>query len=362
MYLSKNESIEILDYDLVDILDLVKKINNDKRSRNITFSRNVFLPLTHICQNNCGYCTFKETVDTTSVLLMSEESVYSQVKKAVDLNSTEAMFAFGEAAEKNEFVEEELKKYDCETMVDYVYKLSDHILDNYNILPHTNMGIITPDELYRLKQVNASMGLMLETTSTKLLKTIVHRESPGKDPKKRLNYIKEAGKLKIPFTTGLLIGIGETESDRVESLLKIRELQDKYGHIQEIIIQNFKPKPGIAMEDQPEVPVMELIKLTILASLMFPDVSIQIPPNLNDKLTSIFVLAGADDFGGISAVSKDFVNPEDKWPEISNLERELESINYRLTERLPVYRKYITEEYLPSRIYNKAIKLDKKIQ
>ncbi len=361
MSLSKNEAIEILNYDISDIGDLVKKVNNNKTSRDITFSKNVFLPLTHICQNNCGYCTFRETVDSTSVLLMDEKSVYSQVEKAVNLNSKEAMFAFGESAEKNEYIAEELKKHACETMVDYVCKLSDHILDNYDILPHTNMGIVTPDELYRLKQVNASMGLMLETTNKDLLKTIVHNKSPGKNPKIRLNYMEEAGKLNIPFTTGLLVGIGESKVDRVESLLKIRELQDKYGHIQEIIIQNFKPKPGIAMEDQPESPVIELIKLTMLASLMFPDVSIQIPPNLNDKLTSIFIIAGADDFGGISAVSKDFVNPEDKWPEIDTLRREVESIDYNLIERLPVYRKYISKEYLPNKVYEKAVKLDQRI-
>ncbi|WP_455645321.1 7,8-didemethyl-8-hydroxy-5-deazariboflavin synthase subunit CofG [Methanosphaera sp.] len=359
--LSRSEARNILDYDIIDILDLLKKINNNRSNNNITFSRNVFLPLTHICQNNCGYCTFKESPETTDILLMNPTQVNQQISHAVDYKCTEALFTFGESADENELIQEALKEYDCETMVDYVYMLSKHAL-NQDILPHTNMGIISQDQLYQLAKVNASMGLMLETTNKTLLKTIAHKDSPGKNPKKRIKYIENAGKEKIPFTTGLLIGIGESKEDHIESLFEIKRLHEKYGHIQEIIIQNFTPKKGIPMEDYPEPPITDLIKLTILSHIMFPDVSIQIPPNLNQKLMSIFTIAGADDIGGISPITKDYVNPDAPWPKINELKRELNSINYNLQERLPVYKKYINKKYLREEVYEKTVKLQKRIE
>lgn len=360
--LSKQEARNILDYDIFDILNIIKKININKTNKNITYSRNIFLPLTHICQNNCGYCTFKQTPQEADFLLMDKVEALSTIKKSMKYGCTEALFTFGESADKNELIQEKLSRYNYESMVDYLYDLSKEALNNYNILPHTNMGIISRDELYKLSQVNASMGLMLETTNEKLLKTIVHRDSPGKNPKKRIEFIENAGKENIPFTTGLLIGIGESKNDRIDSLLKIREIQDQYGHIQEIILQNFKPKIGIPMENHPEPPLVDLIKLTLVATLMFPDISIQIPPNLNQKLISLFAFMGADDVGGISPLTMDYVNPESKWPKIKELEYELNSINYNLVERLPVYDKYIDETYLKKEVYEKALKLQKRIK
>lgn len=360
--LSKQEYRNILDYDIVDILDLIKKININRTNHNITYSKNVFLPLTHICQNNCGYCTFKQTPQEAEFLLMDESSVNSMISSAVKYGCTEALFTFGESADSNEFVQEELKKYGYESMVDYVYHLSQNALKNHDILPHTNMGIITRDDLHKLSYVNASMGLMLETTNKKLLNTIAHKDSPGKNPKKRLKLIENAGRENIPFTTGLLIGIGETKDDHIDSLFKIRNLQDKYGHIQEIILQNFKPKQGIPMEDYPEPPVTDLIKLTLTAHLLFPDVSIQIPPNLNQKLMSIFAIVGADDLGGISPITEDYVNPDAPWPKINELKEEINSINFNMKERLPVYKKFINKKFLKEEVYNKSVLLQKKIE
>lgn len=358
--LSKDEAREILDYDILDILDIIREVNLNRKSNNITYSRNIFLPLTHICQNNCGYCTFKETPDETENILMSSKDVCSIADKARKYNCTEALFTFGESADKNDIVLDRLHDYGYNSMVDYVYDLSYKLLEEYDILPHTNMGIITRSQLSKLSQVNASMGLMLESTNKKLLKTIAHRNSPGKNPKKRLELITNAGKEKIPFTTGLLIGIGESKDDHIESLYKLRDIQDKYGHIQEIILQNFKAKDNIPMSDYPEPPITDLIKLTLISSLIFPDISIQIPPNLNDGLTSVFALMGADDFGGISPLTKDYVNPSDKWPKIIDLERQLKSINYNLVERLPVYNKYISREYLSQNVYNKVKEIKKR--
>jgi FO synthase subunit 1 len=273
------------------------------------------------------------------------------------MRCTEALFTFGESADKNEVVMDKLNNWGYGSMVDYVYDLSEKILLEYEMLPHTNMGIISRNDLNRLSHVNASMGLMLETTNKHLLKTIAHKDSPGKNPEKRIKFIKNAGKEKIPFTTGLLIGIGETIDDHIDSLFAIRKLQDRYGHIQEIIIQNFKPKADIPMHDYPEPSVIDLLKLTILAKTMFPDVSIQIPPNLNQNLMSFFVLCGADDIGGISPLTKDYVNPDNQWPKINELEEMMNRINFSLKERLPVYDKYINETYLKEKVYEKTIKL-----
>lgn len=360
MSISKKEAKEILTSDLNTCLDLINGINYHK-SNIITYSKNIFLPLTHICQNNCGYCTFKQDINDVKYIVMEENKVFSMIKQAKYFKCTEALFTFGESSDKNIHVQNKLEEFGFESMVDYVYYLSENILQKYEMLPHTNMGIIERDELRKLSEVNASMGLMLETTNTDLLKTIVHKDSPSKNPKKRIKFIKNAGRENIPFTTGLLIGIGENMDDHVESLFTLRKLQDKYGHIQEIIIQNFKPKPDIPMKDFPEPSLIELLKLTILASKMFPDVSIQIPPNLNRKLMSLFILCGADDMGGISPITKDYINPENKWPSLNELEKNLKKINYSLKERLPVYEKYINEKYLKEKVYEKAIKLQNEI-
>lgn len=358
--ITKKEAENILNSDLETSLDLIKQINQN-RSNNVTFSKNIFLPITHICQNNCGYCTFKQDVDDVEYLVMEDKTVFNTVEKAKKAKCTEALFTFGESSDKIDSVKNRLENWGYDSMVDYVYYLSDKILTEHEMLPHTNMGIISKSDLRYLSEVNASMGLMLETTNRDLLKTIAHRDSPGKDPEKRLNFIKNAGKEKIPFTTGLLIGIGETTEDHIDSLFAIRKMQDRYGHIQEIILQNFKPKNNIAMKDYPEPSVIDLLKLTILATIMFPDVSIQIPPNLNQDLMSFFVLCGADDMGGISPLTKDYINPENDWPSIKQLQSSLNKINYTLKERLPVYEKYINRDYLKEKVYQKVTKLQKEI-
>lgn len=359
--ISKKQARKILDYDINDILNLLMMINKKRSHKTITYSRNIFLPLTHICQNNCGYCTFKQQPEDAEYILMNENEIKKQLQKASEYNCTEALYTFGENADTVDVVSEKLSQYGYESMVDYVHHLSKLTLDKYNILPHTNMGIISHDELRYLSEVNASMGLMLETTNKKLLKTIVHKDSPGKDPDKRLKYIKWAGEENIPFTTGLLIGIGESKDDHVDSLFEIKKLHEKYGHIQEIIIQNFKPKPGIAMENHEEVDVFTLIKLVVVSKLLFDDVSIQIPPNLNRQLMPLFITAGADDVGGISPISVDYVNPEQPWPKLNELKKEVNSINFDLKERLPVYDKYITPKYLSDDVYNKVLQLKNKI-
>ncbi|MGC9516534.1 MAG: 7,8-didemethyl-8-hydroxy-5-deazariboflavin synthase CofG [Methanomicrobiales archaeon] len=355
---SKNEIISLLESKNDDILSLMS-IANSKRDNNvITYSKNVFLPVTNICRNECGYCTFRRDIDSESEIIMFPSEILSILRKADSLGCKEALFTFGEQGEIFPQVKDLIEKLGYKTMAEYLYFLCDETLKKTNVLPHSNPGILKKKELKMLKEVNASMGLMLETSSPRLMNTIAHEKSPGKNPWLRIQTIENAGKLKIPFTTGLLIGIGESILERAESLLELKRLHDKYGHIQEIIIQNFKPKPGILMENYPEPSLIDMIKMVAVTKLLFPDVGIQVPPNLNHNNAQIFLMAGADDWGGISPITKDYVNPEAPWPELEDLCRLTEESGFQLKERLPVYDKFISSEYLNERILEKIRKIN----
>jgi FO synthase subunit 1 len=351
---SKEDIISLLNAKGKDILSLISSAESKRDIDKITYSKNVFLPLTDICRNECGYCTFKKTPDDKNVrILMGKDEIFNILYEADKYGCKEALFTFGERPEETEEVKIALEDLGYQNMVEYLYFICDETLKKTRLLPHSNPGILKKKELEILREVNASMGLMLETTSKRLMKTIVHEKSPGKDPKLRIKSIENAGKLKIPFTTGLLIGIGETIEERAESLLEIKRINDKYGHIQEIIIQNFKPKPGIPMESWKEPSLIEMIKMVAITKLLFPDVGVQVPPNLNKDTSQVFLLAGADDWGGVSPLTKDYVNPEAPWPEINDLKRMTEEMGLFLDERLPVYNRFISEDYLSPKILNK---------
>lgn len=357
MTISKKDLIPLLNSETRDLLSLMSENNNSREKNIITFSRNVFLPLTKICRNECGYCTFrKDPYSNDTDLIMKPGQVMQMVKNADSLKCREALFTFGEHADETDLVMKALNHLGFGSMLEYLYYLCNETLDKTNLLPHSNPGILKKSELKMLREVNASMGLMLETSSSRLMKTIAHEKSPGKDPELRIATLENAGKLKIPFTTGLLIGIGETVEERADSLLELRRIQDKYGHIQEVIIQNFKPKPGIPMENHREPSLAEMIKMVAVTKLLFPDVSVQVPPNLNIQHSQIFLLAGADDWGGVSPLTPDYVNPEAPWPEIDELKVLTEELGFKLSERLPVYQEYINQEFLDGRILQKIIK------
>ena len=352
--LSKDDIITFLNTNYSEMLSLMMEANTHRHDDKITYSKNVFLPLTEICRNQCGYCTFRkgpESFDTT--ILMETTEVKHILKMADAYGCHEALFTFGEGADEFYEVKCALENQGFESMVEYLYSLCSETLINTNLLPHSNPGILKKKELKFLKEVNASMGLMLENSSPRLMQTAIHSKSPGKEPKLRIKTIENAGKLKIPFTTGLLIGIGETLKERAESLIELRKLHNKYGHIQEIIIQNFKPKPGIPLEHQEEPSLTEMIKMITVTRLLFPDVGVQIPPNLNKVNVSMFLLAGVDDLGGVSPLTKDYVNPEAPWPELDYLRSVTEELGFELLERLPVYPKFINDEFLSERILDK---------
>jgi FO synthase subunit 1 len=312
--------------------------------------------LTEICKNDCGYCNFKKNPsDPDVIILKTKEEVLSELKEAEKYGCKEALFTFGEDADEEEAVRIRLKEFGYEKMTDYVVGICQMTLDETSLLPHTNGGNYSYDDLKRLKAVNASMGLMLENSSKRLMELPAHNKSPGKDPEIRLKTIENAGRLKIPYTTGILIGIGETKEEIAESLLKIRQLYDKYGHIQEVIIQNFTPIPGIEMESWPEPSFLDMVRTVIAGTLLFgdTDVSIQVPPNLNNDTAQIFLLCGADDWGGVSPVSPDYVNITSPWPGIDELEKLTEDAGFELIERLCVYEKYINREWLSDNLLEK---------
>jgi FO synthase subunit 1 len=264
---------------------------------------------------------------------MARDEVKKTLRHGAAMGCTEALFTFGERPEEEPGFKQYLKRQGYETILDYCEAMCRKSIE-YGVLPHTNAGILTFNEMERLRSVNASMGLMLETTA----RVPAHATSKGKEPEVRLAMIEDAGALKIPFTTGLLLGIGETMADREESLVAIRDIHRHYGHIQEIIIQNFCPKPGTPMAGQP-IPTTDEICTTILMArdILPGDIAIQIPPNLIDA--SSLIPCGVDDLGGVSPLTIDYVNPEHPWPAFEELK--IIAGEVELKERLCIYPQYI---------------------
>lgn len=353
MNYTKKEILSFLTAEKEEILDLMKQTVNNEENNTITYSKNIFIPLTEICRNDCGYCNFKKTPeDKNAIILKDMDEILEELKIAEKQGCKEALFTFGEDADESPAVVKALEDKGYKNMIDYIYDVCLMTLNETKLLPHTNGGNFSYDALKKLKEVNASMGLMLENSSKRLMETIAHRKSPGKDPELRIETISNAGKLKIPYTTGILIGIGETKEEIADSLLTIKELSDKYDHIQEVIIQNFTVSPGIEMENCEEPSLMDMIRTVVAAKLLFKDsdVSIQVPPNLNYDTAQIFLLCGADDWGGVSPISKDFVNPTSPWPALEELEKLTNNVGFNLTERLCIYDKYITPEWLNEKL------------
>jgi FO synthase subunit 1 len=273
---------------------------------------------------------------------MKPEEILPVLESGVKSGCTEALFTFGEYPEEISEYREWLKELGYSSTLEYLLFLCETAI-GLGIIPHTNAGIMTRSELKALKPLNASMGLMLESTAI----LDAHKECPGKLPELRLNTIREAGKLQIPYTTGLLIGIGENRNDRIESLEAIADLHREYGHIQEVIIQNFAPKSGTPMENLPAPSIEEMIDTICLARQVLPsDIVIQVAPNLIDP--KALIAKGVTDLGGISPLTIDWINPEAEWPDVKDLQDKLKPILLR--ERLPIYPQYVKKEWYSNRI------------
>ena len=313
------------------------------RGDRVTVSRNVFIPLTNLCRDRCAYCTFAKTPDSPEAHTYTLDEVAAVVRGGVATGCIEALFCLGDKPEIAYRAHREwLAGQGFRSTAEYLVEGCRSAVEG-GMLPHTNAGILTQAEMAALRRWNASMGLMLESTSTRLRgKGMAHQYAPDKDPAVRLRMHEEAGELAIPFTTGMLLGIGETPAERVDTLLAIRGLNDRYGHIQEAIIQPFHPKPGTAMRWASPVPDREVAGWVALARLVLGrEIDVQAPPNLAPGLLELLLRAGVSDWGGVSPVTVDFINPEAPWPTLRALRARTEAAGQRLVERLPVYPRYI---------------------
>jgi FO synthase len=330
---------------LQDLLARAGELRDRGRGRRVTFSKKVFVPLTTLCRDYCGYCTFRRDPGEPGAHTMTPEEVVTLVQAGGRLGAKEALFSLGDKPEAR-FPEQRafLRRHGHRTTLGYLRAMCELTLRQSPLLPHANPGVMGERDLAALREVNASMGLMLETLSERLLAPgLAHDRAPDKVPARRLKTIELAGKLQIPFTTGILIGIGETPRERVDALAAIRDLHERYGHIQEVIIQNFRAKPRIPMRDAPEPAFEDLLRTLAVARLLLgPDVNVQAPPNLSPGAYPRLLAAGLNDWGGISPLTIDHIHPEAPWPLIPELRRATESLGFVLRERLAVYPEFAT--------------------
>jgi FO synthase len=336
--------IRASDSELPDLLVSARRLRDRFKPGVITYSRKVFLPLTNLCRDYCGYCTFRRDPGQPGAHTMTPEEVLEVARAGERLGCSEALFSLGD---KPELVFPEmrdtLRRLGYHSTLQYLEAMCELVLRNTTLLPHANPGLMSKEWVARLSRVSPSLGLMLETTSEALLAPgEAHDDAPDKVPTRRLRTIEEAGKQGVPFTTGILIGIGETPEDRVDALLRIRELATRYGHIQEVIIQNFRVKPEIPMRHYPEPTRGEMLRTIAVARLLMPEVNIQAPPNLSDADYPELLDAGINDWGGISPLTPDFINPERPWPHLRDLEQRTRAKGFELRQRLPVYPEFLS--------------------
>jgi FO synthase len=332
------------DDDLSELLGVARDARDRFKPGAITYSRKVFLPLTNLCRDYCGYCTFRRDPGDPGAHTMTPEEVLAVAHAGEKLGCTEALFSLGDKPELL-FPEmrETLRHLGYKSTLHYLEAMCELVLRETSLLPHPNPGLLSAEWIARLAAVSPSMGLMLETTNSSLLaRGAAHDNAPDKAPAKRLRTIEEAGKQNVPFTTGLLIGIGESLEDRVDTLLAIRDLHERYGHIQEVIVQNFRVKPATPMAHWAEPSRGEMLRAVAVARLLLPGVNIQAPPNLSAPYYEDLVDAGINDWGGISPLTPDFINPEKPWPHLEQLRLRTEAKGFALQQRLPVYPEFIS--------------------
>jgi FO synthase len=317
----------------------------DGRPR-VTYSRKVFIPLTHLCRDACGYCTFAWPPKASMPAYLSPEQVLDIARVGRDAGCREALFTLGDKPElRYPAAREWLESRGYGTTLEYLRAVTIMVIEETGLLPHLNPGVMTWEELATLKQVAPSMGIMLETTSRRLLgKGQAHHNAPDKDPDVRLRTIEDAGRLSVPFTSGILIGIGETLGERIDTLVAMRGAHRRYGHVQEVIVQNFRAKPDTAMRNHPEPDLDDLLATVATARVLLgPTVHLQAPPNLTPDRYPTILRAGIDDWGGISPVTPDHVNPEAPWPGLAELETASAAEGFVLTERLTAYPEFVVQ-------------------
>jgi len=341
--------------ELTELLAGAAALRDQHKGHVVTFSPKVFVPLTNLCRDFCGYCTFRKAPGEPGAKTMTLDEVLRVVRQGKTFGCTEVLFSLGD---KPEAIYPEMKNILSEQghhrTLDYLYEACKVVLEETALLPHANPGLMGKADLQRLKTVNASMGLMLESVSERLLNAGgAHDNAPDKKPAARLRTLELAGALNIPFTTGILIGIGENWQERIDALLAIRALHERYGHIQEVIIQNFRAKPEIPMRAHPDASRNDMAKTIALARLILGGaMNIQAPPNLTPDGYELYLDAGINDWGGVSPLTPDFINPEAPWPALRLLREKSAQAGFELKARLPIYPEYVLQgdRYLSGRL------------
>jgi FO synthase len=350
-------ALQILTTPLRELLAEAQRIRR-ARTTLVTYSPKVFIPLTKLCRDVCHYCTFAAPPKRGERAYLTIDEVLEIARAGAAAGCHEALFTLGDKPElRYEAARRELAELGCATTLEYLARAAGAVLEETGLLPHLNPGVLSADDLRVLRPVSASMGIMLETTSERLSQRGgAHFGSPDKLPAARLAALDAAGAAGVPFTTGILIGIGETREERIDALLAIKESHERHGHIQEVIVQNFRAKPGTKMVDAPEPTVDDHLWTIAVARILLPaDVHLQAPPNLTDDF-AVLLDAGIDDWGGVSPVTIDHVNPEAPWPELELLREATRSRGLELAARLPVYPEWLESEWVDARVLTAALR------
>ena len=326
-----------------ELFSTAQKLRTENKNNSVTFSKKAFLNIINLCKDTCSYCTYKAEPGEEKISLMSKQQTKEVLQLAKKYKCVEALFVTGEQPEKK-YPEARnwLKENGFKSTVEYLIHSSELALE-LGLFPHTNAGNLNFDEMKELKKTNVSMGIMLENISERLTKKgMPHYLAASKKPQTRLKILENSGKLGIPMTTGILVGIGETIEEIIDSILAIKKIHEKYGNIQEIILQNFQPKSDTMMKNHPSANEEYFKKILALSRIIMPQMNIQIPPNLSPKSYQSFLQVGINDWGGISPLTPDFVNPEFSWPDINQVENNSKKAGFSLKCRFPIYPEFFS--------------------
>lgn len=337
------EIFEKSEKDPRELFQTAQSLREQHKSKTVSFSKKVFFNLINLCKDTCSYCTYKAEPNESKLSLMSKNSVLELLTLAKKFNCVEALFVTGERPEqKYDEAKKWLKENGFSSTVEYLVYASEMAISK-DLFPHTNAGNLTKSEMRELQKTNPSMGLMLENVSERLTqKGMPHHLASSKKPQNRLHVLQDAGELGIPMTTGLLIGIGETPIEVIESIFAIKNLNERFSNIQEIILQNFQPKLDTKMKNFPSAQENYFKIVVALTRIIMPKMNIQIPPNLSPNSYQSFLTIGINDWGGISPLTPDYVNPEFQWPEINNIEQHTNNAGFNLECRFPVYPEFFS--------------------
>jgi len=326
-----------------DLFSVAQSLRKKFKKDSVTFSKKAFFNIVNLCKDTCSYCTYKSEPGEAKLSLMSKQQISELLALAKKYRCVEALFVTGEQPEQRyKEAREWLKENGFKTTVEYLIHASELALET-GLFPHTNAGNLNYEEMKDLKKTNVSMGIMLENVSERLTeKGMPHHLAASKRPKIRLEILENSGKLGIPMTTGILVGIGETMDEIIDSLFAIKQLNDKHGNIQEVILQNFQPKPDTKMRDEPSADEKYFKLVVALSRIIMPQMNIQIPPNLSPKSYQSFLSVGINDWGGISPLTPDFVNPEFSWPKIDKVDENSKKAGFNLKCRFPIYPEFFS--------------------